>query len=372
MAKKVAAAKAPKEQKKKGYASSSRARDRKQRAIRIRRIAFTVLVLGIVAATVLLLLPGSGSQISIAENAIGSFLTPVQNAITSATRSVGRFFTNWRNYNALEKEYNQLSRDYEQLRLEYESMAEVELQNERLTQLLGAQDTYEALDPVYAKVIAWDAGEWFETFSINKGSINGISTGMAVVCGDGLIGKVYDVGLNYAKVISVIDARSSVAVLVQRTRDNGVMRGQVTSTSTDSNCYLYRLPNVNNIMPGDKIVTSGTDSQYVKGLTVGTIVSVSVDESVDGSYAVVAPAVDFRHIEEVLVLRQVVEKDDGTLQALPTETPKPSATIDPNAVPTPSPTPTLDPNIYYYPSRDPAGVSGNIIENLPEDDWAGN
>ena len=93
-----------------------------------------------------------------------------------------------------------------------QAMAEVELENERLSRLLGAQDTYAALDPVYARVIARDAGEWFDTFSINKGTSDGVIVGMAVVSADGLLGKVYEAGLNYAKVISVIDSRSSVAV----------------------------------------------------------------------------------------------------------------------------------------------------------------
>ena len=369
MAKKVTAPKPGKEQKQKQTApSAGRAKNRRQRQNRIRRVLFTVLVLVIVAATALLLIPRSDTQMSIAENALGSLITPVQSFVTRTAQRVRDFFSNWRNYGALEEEYNQLMRDYEQLRLEHESMAEVELENERLSRLLGAQDTYAALDPVYARVIARDAGEWFDTFSINKGTSDGVIVGMAVVSADGLLGKVYEAGLNYAKVISVIDSRSSVAVLVQRTRDNGVMRGQVTTTSTSADCYLYRLPNVNNIMPGDKVVTSGTDSQYVKGLTVGVITAISINDSLEGQYAIVSPSADFRHVEEVLVLRQLVEKDDGTLVALPTPTPVPTASVDPNASPTPEPTPTPDPNTFYYPSAAPTSMS-TTIEDLPEDAW---
>ena len=114
-----------------------------------------------------------------------------------------------------------------------------------------------------------------------------------------------------------------------------------------------------------------TDSQYVKGLTVGVITAISINDSLEGQYAIVSPSADFRHVEEVLVLRQLVEKADGTLVALPTPTPMPTASVDPNASPTPLPTPTPDPNTFYYPSAAPTGQS-NAIEDLPEDAWVGN
>src|SRR5699024_8761091 len=152
-------------------------------------------------------------------------------------------------------------------------------------------------------------------------------TGMAVVNGDGLIGRVYETGLNYAKVLTIIDPRSSLGCLVQRTRDNGILRGGISDADDEAQCYVYYLPNVNNIMPGDEIVTSGTDQIYPKGIAVGTVTELSLDAGSEGNYAIVTPSVDFLHIEEVLVLRDVVETDSGSdnLTAVPTATPAPTA-----------------------------------------------
>lgn len=357
------------------------ARDSQRRSQAIRRAVISILISIIVAATMVFLVLRNQSHISIAENGIGSLLSPVQNALTTATNSVKDFFTNWRNYDTLQDEYDALSRENEQLSLQLSSAAEAIAENDRLNELLEAKSSYESLDPIYARVIARDAGQWFSTFSINRGDMHGVSVGMAVVNGDGLIGRVYQVGLNYANVITIIDPRSSLACLVQRTRDNGIMQGGVSDDSDEAECYIYYLPNVNNIMPGDEIVTSGTDGYYPKGLTVGTVTQVSLSAGSEGSFAVVAPAVDFLHLEEVLVLRDVVEKagsETETLPVVPTATPAPTSTPAPTAETGEAQvvSPETTEEIFVYPSagaESPAeepDATQSPLESLPEDAWA--
>lgn len=349
-------------------------RDPRRRAQTIRRVLVSLAIVVVIVGTIFFLVLRNQSQISIAENAIGSLLSPIQNAFSSATSGIRNLVTNWRNYDKLQDEYDVLARENQQLSLQLDSAEEALQENERLKTLLDAQDAYQSLDPIYAKVIARDAGQWFSTFSINKGQSSGISTGMAVVNGDGLIGRVYEVGLNYAKVLTIIDPRSKLGCLIQRTRDNGTLHGGITDTDDTAECYVYYLPNLNNIMPGDTVITSGTDEIYPKGLTIGTVTQVSLDAGVDGNYAVVEPAVDFLHIEEVLVLRTVVETASGSLSALPTPTPAPT--------PTPSPTPdsnapTYNPDVtegnWDYPSAQSTPSAGDgTLESLPEDSWAEN
>ena len=341
---------------------------------RWRRILLSVLAFLAVAATIFFLMMRSSGQISIFENAAGSLITPVQNAFRSASGAVRSFTENWRNYSALQADYDAISFENEQLRMELQSADEAIAENERLQTLLDAKSTYESLDPIYAKVIARDAGPWFETFSVNRGTSSGVSVGMAVVNGEGLIGRVYEVGLNYAKVITVIDTRSAVACLMQRTRDNGVMRGQISSSDSYATCYVYYLPNVNSITPGDVVVTSGTDSLYPKGLRVGTVTALSLDAGTDGTYAVVSPAVDFRHIEEVFILRTVIETDSDILPtvAKPTEAYRQQASPEPNATPDPAAT-NENPNWSYptnTPETDDSVYADYSVDNLVEDEWA--
>lgn len=351
------------------------ARDPKRRMQTVKRVLISLAILLVVVLTVMFLVLSNNSQISVGENALGSLLSPVQNAFSSATRGVQNFLTNWRNYDKLQDEYDSLSRENQQLSLQLSSAEEALIENERLKSLLDAQNAYESLDPIYAKVIARDAGQWFCTFSINRGSAHGISKDMAVVDGNGLIGHVYEVGLNYAKVLSIIDPRSGVGCLVQRTRDNGVLRGAVSDSDDAAVCSIYYLPNINNIVPGDVIVTSGTDGLYPKGLPVGTVTQISLSAGSEGNYASVVPYVDFLHIEEVLVLRDVVEKATGSDAAtLLTPSPAPTATPAPtqdNAQPTVNPSSTEDTWEWPTTQKDD-DTSGNPLESLPEDSWVEN
>ena len=360
-----------KEKSNKRYATKRTPQEIRRKRLARRRVLFSVLVVAIVASIVFFLVLRTSSEISIAENGIGSFFSRIQSVFTNATNGIKNFTARWRDYDQLEKDYQALSLENQQLSLELNSAQEAFLENERLRSLLDAKERYEALDPIYAKVIARSPGQWFETFSINRGESDGVAAGMAVVNGDGLIGRVYEVGLNYAKVICIIDTRSAVACMVQRTRDNGILRGEIVSNADAAECYVYYLPNLNNITPGDAVITSGTDSLYPKGLHIGTVTGVSLDAGSEGSYAIVSPAVDFHHIEEVLVLREVIETDSD--KALPNTNPNvtPSATPTPHpdTTPTPSPTPA-EPN-WEYPSASGAPTY-EPIETLLEDDWARN
>ena len=358
----------------KRYSTRKSAGGNRAKTSKLRRVLFTILVILIVAATFAFLMMRTGGQISIFENALGSLLTPVQNAFHTVTDSVKGVVTTWRSYGALREDYDAISFENEQLRMELVNAEEAAQENERLKALLEAQDTYESLDPIYAKVIARDAGPWFETFSLNRGSSSGVSAGMAVVNGDGLIGRVYEVGLNYAKVITIIDTRSAVACLMQRTRDNGVMRGQIADSNSSAECFVYYLPNVNSITPGDIVVTSGTDSLYPKGLKIGTVSALSLDAGSEGTYAVVSPSVDFQRIEEVFILRTVIETDTDVLPSVATATVgyQQAATPKPGSTPTPEPTNELE--FWSYPTVTPEAevkTYGNYkVGDIIEDTWA--
>ena len=359
--------KSPKKQP--GAKKRSRRSAQEQRRTRLarRRVLFSALVLLVVAAIVFFLVLRNSSEISIAENGIGSLFSRIQSVFTGAANGVRQFTQRWRDFDKLEADYQALSIENQQLSLQLQSAQEAVRENERLQNALDARSRYEALDPIFARVIAREPGQWFETFSINRGKNDGVNAGMSVVNGDGLIGRVYEAGMNYAKVIAIIDSRSAVACMVQSTRDNGIMRGRVAASSSDAQCFVYYLPNLNSIMPGDAVITSGTDSLFPKGLHIGTVTAVSMDAGSDGSYAVVTPSVDFRHIEEVFVLREVIETDNDEALPVVTSAARPTgsgATPAPNATPTPSPTPAEE--TWSYPSAD---ATVEILETLPEDEW---
>ncbi len=335
------------------------------------------ILLGVLLAVILLavFIPRllSPSRRSIGENAISTAVSPVQSFFTNATNWVVNIIQSGRNYAELNTRYSALLRENEALKLEVSSYSEQAAENERLVSLLGASEHYTAYSPVYARVIAREPGPWFGSFTIDVGTLDGITADMAVVTGDGLVGRVTTVGLNSATVVSIIDASSSVACLIQRTRDNGVLHGVTTDTSTEAACYVYYLPSSSDAAITDKVITSGVDSKYPKGLEIGVVTEVSHSGDSTDKYIVVSPSVDFKHIEEVLVLKVSYENSNNDAHArLFTATPSPTKMPSELTLHTPTPVPTENPEDddlnWYYPTSAPSDPSdmGELEKN-----WAG-
>ena len=350
----------------------------------VRKAALWVIVLAVLAFGALLILMHYRGA-TVVETFTRWGLSPVAEGLTKVSTGIKGFFTDWRSYTELSKKYEELEYENEQLKLRVSTTEELEGENIRLQAMLDASEAYSELDPIHASVIGRSPGQWFYTFAINKGLNDGVAINMAVVTGDGLVGYVSDLGYTSSMVTTIIDPSSAVACLVQRTRDNGVMRGEVSSGDDEAQCHVYYLPNVNNIVPGDAIITSGMDSLYPKGIFIGSVTAVSRETSSDGSYAVMAPAVDFMRIEDVLVLRETVEQ----FESLP-NMPKAETTIQPTATPLPDDLiETTGEANWHYPESEATPDTQNTrivavtptpevtpepastqIPILPEDEWA--
>ena len=377
MANKVTPGKTAKGAKKAPAANRSRKGGKKERRVKVGSILFGVLVgLAAIAIAFFIYVKVQG-EISLPENAVGSLVSPVQNAVSSVTGWVRDKVGDLVNSSRLRNEYEQLQVENMQLQYQISQLQEEAHEYERLAALMGAQSRYDTLDPIYAKVIAKSAGRWFDMFSINRGTLSGVDRGMAVIGADGLVGRVYEAGLNYAKVVCIINADSAVACLIERTRDNGILRGQLSAASDDDSCRMYYVPSVNDIMPGDSVVSSGLDGVYPKGLVIGTVTEVSRQSDTSDQYLVVKPAADFQHLEEVLVLQTVIETDSDGRAPVPTATTRaqPTPTPDPNATPQPGEAQATAsaPNNWAYPTSTPdpnATRAPVILNDSIEDIWA--
>ncbi|MBO4563093.1 MAG: rod shape-determining protein MreC [Clostridia bacterium] len=262
-----------------------------------------IMVIAIVLLLVLAFFSASSRTIPWLENAVGVIVRPVQTFAFKASNSIAGFFSNLFNTTDADLENARLKQQlalFEQTKLDY---AELAKENERLRALLNYSGSIGDFEYVTAKVIGRSSGVWFDTLTINIGRSRGIEVGMPVISGDGLIGKVTDVGLNWCKVTSIIDSTVTVAVTVERTRDNCMVRGVFNTASSASKLELYYLPtDLTDLVPGDIIMTSGIGGIYPKGIRVGTVEEVMLDTDTSGINAIVAPSVDFLHLEEVMVI----------------------------------------------------------------------
>lgn len=261
-------------------------------------------MLATVLVLVILIFATSGDRtVSWVESTIGSIAQPVQTFASNVSNGIVDFFARVFNATDADKENEQLKLRVAQLEQSEKELEELRLENERLKQLLNYAQTNESYKYVTASVIAKGQGAWFDTFTINAGRTSGIEKNMPVVNSLGLVGRITDVGATWAKVSSIIDSRSTVSVMVERTRDGAMVQG-VLENGSSSSLELYYLPSGSDLVPGDIIVTNGLGGVFPKGIAVGTVTEVTRTSGNDSNErnALVAPSVDFNHIEEVMVI----------------------------------------------------------------------
>ena len=192
---------------------------------------------------------------------------------------------------------------------------------------------------ITARVITKDHGYYFDVFVINAGYNDGVSKDDTVITPDGLVGRVTETGGSWSKVISIIDSRSSVSGTVERTRDNGVVNGIAQSKAQEGLCEMEFLPLEAELQPGDQVITNGLGGVFPRGFVIGQVVEVSAETGSTGKVVTIKPAVDFLHLEEVLI----VKAKDVTATTTAQTTPTPVATPTPGTTATPSPSATPTP-----------------------------
>lgn len=307
---------------------------------RPRKKKMTWVVLGIAAvliAGILLsaIMPGKTGV----EGVLGTLVSPLVKAADWVSSGFGGVFTSGDG-----KELQLLKDQLAQAQTEALRLSEMEKENDRLRELLGSMERMPDFEYVPARVIGADQGLWFKSLVVDRGAKDGIVKNMPVVAADGLVGLVTELGHNWALVRTLVDTQSGVSGIVERTRDYGIVKGNLLLGDETDMARMQYLPIDVELNPGDRVLTSGLDGVYPKGLVIGEIVEVARQQDSQQRYAVVNPAVDFNHLEDVAILLNAVTPLEALPSAAPT--PTPSAQPRPSYIqgpPTPTPAPTPEP-----------------------------
>lgn len=237
-------------------------------------------------------LAGTKPPAALALEVMGRF----ESAAAHAASAVEDF---WQGYFALvnaRAENKQLKQTVALLRSQVHVLFEERYENQRLKSLLSfAPPT--PLPTLGATVVSWDPNRWFKSIVINRGSRHGVRPGMPVVNQQGVVGRVVGVSASFAKVLLLIDYHSSVDAMAQRSRVRGIMAGE-----SGQLCALRYVLKNDDVARGDQLVTSGLGGVFPKGLNLGRVLKVV--KSSQGLFLEVdvKPAVDFKRLEEVLVV----------------------------------------------------------------------
>jgi rod shape-determining protein MreC len=223
-------------------------------------------------------------------------LRPLQMAAQGTVNWVGGLRENYDTLAGFRAENERLRRRIEDLEVERQKLLEAQASNQRLKQLLDFRATLPG-KAVTASIIANSATNWFQSCLLDKGSADGVRKGMAVVTPLGVVGQVVAVTPRTAKVLLLTDPNSGIDVLVQRTRARGIVSG-----SLENGTVLKYVKRSEDIQEGDRLLTSGTDGVFPKGMMVGTVMKVVKQHIGLFQFVEVLPAVQPARIEEVQIV----------------------------------------------------------------------
>lgn len=252
---------------------------------------------------VFLLLARDTPPVVAAQSLASRALIPVEDAVSAAGLAVSGFFGSIAEIEQLRADNAQLRSQVESLTLEnvrLREQATAALQAANL-QGIAASLPYQTIP---AQVIARDPAGFVHTLTVGAGTDQGVAVGDVIVAEQGLVGRVTAVFSTYSRVLPITDSASSIVATIQRSRASGIVHGVFGETLS-----LEWVLQTEQIAPGDVVITAGlalnneVRSLFPKGLVIGTVVDVQKADVQAYQKAVVTPAVDFRKLERVLVVK---------------------------------------------------------------------
>lgn len=257
----------------------------------------------LVTISALLLVLRNSDPVRGASTFATQLLVPIQRVLADAGITSNRFIQAITEIETLRADNATLRAEADRLTLENVQLREAAFAAQQTAQLTQVAKTL-AFASVPATVIARDPSNILSTIVLGAGTDQGIAVGHVVLSEQGLVGRVSEVGTNYAKVLLITDPSHAVSALVEGSRATGIVRGQYGDS-----LVMDWLPQTESVKAGDVVVTAGLGlgeqirSLYPKGLVIGKILQLQNAESAAYQRAIIAPAVDLRRLENVLVVK---------------------------------------------------------------------
>jgi len=271
------------------------------------RAALVLIVVVAVLGISIGIINASGIKITFLENTVNVIISPVQKLISVCENGVGNFFGYFSDVDAVREENSALKEENKKLENELRVLQATQKENDSLRGLLGLKMNLTQFNLECSQVIGRDPGNWFSTITVDKGSADGILIDQAVVTSNNaLVGRVFEVGSNWSKIVTIMDPECSVGTMIERSGDYGVTEGDA-ALENEGKCKLSYISKSTNILVGDMLMTSGLGGIFPKGLLVGKVQSVQTDVQGISQYAVVVPECNFNKLEYVFIIKDEIK-----------------------------------------------------------------
>ena len=263
----------------------------------MKRLAIPVLVLLAVAVCVLFSLSPRGTQ-----NLQSKFLEFISPFLKTGSAMEARFKAyreGLKSLDQLEVQNKQLMVEVKELKATNQTLRDLEAENNRLRHALEYRQR-SVFKLIPARIIARDASTWWNTVKIDKGFDDGLAPDLCVLTEDGLVGKTTTVARHVSVVLLVSDENCRVAAMIEGAREQGIVRGERTSTNSQPEISLNFLPKTARLQPGQKVLSSGVGGVFPPGVSLGAVKQFEA-RPLD-CRATLIPAVDLTTIQDVFVV----------------------------------------------------------------------
>lgn len=238
---------------------------------------------------------------TVVEQIVGTITAPVQSLTSGLSGSITGFLDQFLQASEISQENEQLREENRKLIEQMVDYENYKHENESLKEQLGIQEENPQWETMTASVIGRDPSDQFYSFTIDKGTLDGVSYQDPVITADGLVGIVSEVGPVFAKVTTILDVRLNVACQDVRTQDVATISGDI-EMAQQGKCKMSLIPRESGIAKGDIVQTAGTSGLYPQGIVVGRVSDVGFEPQGTMMYAVVEPANDIKSIKDVVII----------------------------------------------------------------------
>lgn len=278
--------------------------------------SFRVLIIAVVVLLGLIIYTATAGG-SFLANLLGFATSPMQSIATDVTGNVTEFLDlDGYTKDELKDLVGALQEENAQLEDQLVGYEELQQENEQLKTQLGLEEEEPENELRAASVIGRDPNDVFYGFSIDAGTLSGVSVGDPVITDQGLVGVVTQAYATSSKVTCLLSEDVHVAAWSPKRQESGVIESDVTSASTGV-LRLNYLSGDTQIQEGDIIATSGEGGAFPQGLKIGTVARVEKSENDISRFAVIQPFEDLTKVQEVYVVVDFPGKGEGAPQEEP-------------------------------------------------------
>ena len=242
-------------------------------------------------------------------SAAGYLVTPFQKGMSTVGKLLKGTTLSFADVDKLQDENEDLKKKVSDLTEQNNLLLQDQDKLERLEKLYALDTEYSEYDKVAASVISKDPGNWYNTFTIDRGTEDGIAVDMNVIADGGLVGIVTETGSHWATVRSIIDYSSNVSAMASSTLDTCLVTGDLTLMEEGKLQFIQLYDKEDVVSVGDKIITSNISDKFLRGILIGYVSDISTDANNLTKSGYLVPVVDFAHLQEVLVIKKL--KDTG-------------------------------------------------------------